>query len=422
MSKKPTAGFVGRVEQLELQHIIQLACLAGTHATINVWRANQKGYIYVRNGQLLHAVVGAFVGQDAVNEMVSWRVGRFDLKHGISHSVPRTLTGSSTNVILEATRILDERIAEAEPGDSCSRDGSDAANSLHISKGGAAELLALITNHRRRKEWRLRFLKIVQITLAVLVLGSALYIWHREKQALGLLLRRLEQQPVARVNFGRPITIPAGRFYYQDGQTAALPEFDIDVAEVTISEYAEFLAAVGDSHEYDHPDQPSAKIHTNPKWEALYRAALEQGEFEGVNVNINFPAVFVDWFDAYAYAKWRGRRLPSEQEWEKAARGNNGQRYPWGSDDRADAANIYRGDPRQKWVLPGAYPQDKSPYGVLDMGGNVSEWTSSVDRSGNPVIRGGNFGNMSADVTRRVTNQGSLTLSDRIGFRTVSDR
>ena len=68
------------------------------------------------------------------------------------------------------------------------------------------------------------------------------------------------------------------------------------------------------------------------------------------------------------------------------------------------------------------YPEDKSPYGVLDMAGNVSEWTSSVDQSGNPVIRGGNFGNLSADITRRVTNRRSLTLSDRIGFRTVSDR
>jgi formylglycine-generating enzyme required for sulfatase activity len=422
MTKQQTAGFVGRVEQLELQHIIQIACLAGIHATINVRQGNRKGYIYVRNGQLLHAVAGGFSGQDAVNEMVSWRVGRFDLRHGISHSVPRTLTGSSASVILEATRILDERLAEAESGYCCSGDEPETANLLHISKGGATELLTLIANHRRRKEWRARLAKILKITSAVLVVGGALYVGQQERQKISRLLQRFELEPVVPANFGGPITIPDGPFYYQDGQIVTLPEFNIDVAEVTISQYAEFLAAVGDSHEYDHPDQPPAKKHTNTKWESLYRAALEQGEFEGVNVNINFPVVFVDWFDAYAYAKWRGRRLPSEQEWEKAARGNSGQRYPWGSDERTDAANIYRGDPKKKWVLPGTYPQDKSPYGVFDMGGNVSEWTSSVDRSGNPVIRGGNFGNRSADVTRRVTNQSSLALSDRIGFRTVSNR
>jgi formylglycine-generating enzyme required for sulfatase activity len=143
---------------------------------------------------------------------------------------------------------------------------------------------------------------------------------------------------------------------------------------------------------------------------------------EGVRINVNFPAVFINWFDAYAYAKWKGRRLPSEQEWEKAARGTGGQRFPWGSDERIGAANVYRGDPKQKFAASGGYPQDRSPYGVLDMAGNVSEWTGSVDQSGNPVIRGGNFGNFSADLTRRVTNQRTLTLSDRIGFRTVSDR
>jgi formylglycine-generating enzyme required for sulfatase activity len=193
-------------------------------------------------------------------------------------------------------------------------------------------------------------------------------------------------------------------------------------APVSIAQYAEFLAAVGESREYDHPDQPAAKSHQNPHWAQLYKLAVEQGEMDGVAINVNFPAVFVDWFDAYAYANWKGRRLPTEQEWEKAARGAGGQHYPWGPDDRTGAANVYRGDPKQKWTAPGSFPEDRSPYGVLDMAGNVSEWTSSVDQSGNPIVRGGNFGNFSADVARRVTNQPSLTLSDRIGFRTASNR
>jgi formylglycine-generating enzyme required for sulfatase activity len=282
--------------------------------------------------------------------------------------------------------------------------------------------LGLIAEHRKRNEWKSRLGKAMQIVVTVLVAGLIGYLVYDNKAKLGNLARTLGRSPVARADFGKAIGIPGGQFYYQDGRSMELPQFDIDPTEVRIWQYAEFLDAVGESHEYDHPDQPVDKSHHNAQWDRMYQAAVEQREIGGVEINVNFPAVFVDWFDAYAYAKWRGRRLPTEQEWEKAARGAGGQRYPWGSDDRAGAANVYRGDPKQKWVLPGSYPEDKSPYGVLDMAGNVSEWTSSVDQSGNPVVRGGNFGNLSADVARRVTNQRSLTLSDRIGFRTVSDR
>jgi formylglycine-generating enzyme required for sulfatase activity len=419
MSKDDVTGFAGRVEHLELQHIIQIACLAGIHATIVVRRGNQKGYIYVRNGQIVHAAVGGCSGQEAVNEMVGWRIGRFVLKRGIAENVPRTLNANSTSVILEATRILDERLAETELEDSETGPRPGAAKSLQISEGGAAELLALITNHRRRKESRAQLIDISRILVVALAAGTAAYAAFKQKDNIAGYLQGIVTKPVVHVQAASRVVIPAGPFYYQDGQIIALPEFNIDVTEVTVAQYAEFLAAVGESHEYDHPDQPAGKSHRNRQWDRLYEVAVGQGELEGVRININFPAVFVDWFDAYAYARWRGRRLPTEQEWEKAARGISGQRYPWGSDERVDAANIYRGDPRQKWSLPGAYLFDKSPYGAVDMAGNVSEWTYSVDSSGNPVIRGGNFGNISADITRRITNQRSVTLSDRIGFRTV---
>jgi hypothetical protein len=422
MGKQEVIGFAGKVDHLELQHIIQIACLAGVCGTIIVRQRNQKGYIYVRSGQILHAAVGGLAGQEAVNEMVGWRVGRFDLRHGISEGIPRTLGANSTGVILEATRLLDERLAEMESAGSESKPRPEIVRSLQISQGGAAEILDLIAEHRKRNEWKSRLGRAVQISLAVLLTGLIGYIVSSNKAKLGNLARILGRNPVARADFGRAIGIPGGQFYYQDGRSMVLPEFDIDPTEVSIWQYAEFLDAVGESHEYDHPDQPVDKSHHNPQWDRLYQAAVEQREIEGAAININFPAVFVDWFDAYAYAKWRGRSLPTEEEWEKAARGPGGQRYPWGSDDRSGATNVYRGDPKQKWAMPGSYPEDKSPYGVLDMAGNVSEWTSSVDQSGNPVVRGGNFGNLSADVARRITNQRSLTLSDRIGFRTVSDR
>jgi hypothetical protein len=419
MRKEQFTGLAGRVERLELQHVIQIACLAGINATIVVRQGNQKGYVYFRNGQIVHAAVGGYSGQEAVNEMVSWRIGRFDLRHGLAPNVPRTLSANSATVILEATRILDERLAETG-GHSESRSRAGAVGSLQINEVGAAEMLALITNHRKRIELKARLIGFSRIVSFALVAGFIGYAGYEKKDKIAGYLQRIGTKPVARAQVVDPVLIPPGAFYYQDGQLITLPEFNIDVTEVTIAQYAEFLAAVGDSHEYDHLDQPTGKSHRNQQWDRLYEVAVEQGELEGVNININFPAAFVDWFDAYAYARWRGRRLPTEQEWEKAARGSSGQRYPWGPDDRAHAANIYQGDPKQKWALPGAYVLDRSPYGVLDMGGNLSEWTQSVDPSGNPVIRGGNFGNISADVTRRITNQPSVTLSDRIGFRTVS--
>ena len=419
MGKERGIGFAGKVEHLELQHIIQIACLAGISATIIVRQGNRKGYLYVRSGQILHAIVGGLVGQEAVNEMVGWRVGRFDLRHGVSPGIPRTLTANSTGVILEATRMLDERIAEGESQISEKKRQGRLLKSLEISQGGAAEILDLIAEHRKRGEWKSRLGRLSHYVLTVVVAGLIGYIGYDHQDKLAGLVQR---KPVVPTSIGGAIGIPAGQFYFQDGQSIFLPRFDIDPIEVTIWQYEEFLAAVGESHEYDHPEQPAEKSHRNSKWDQLYKVAVEQGEIEGVRININFPAVFIDWFDANAYAKWKGRRLPSEQEWEKAARGTGGQRYPWGSEDRVGAANVYRGDPKQKWAAPAKYPEDRSPYGVLDMAGNVSEWTASVDQSGNPVIRGGNFGNFSAEITRRVTNQRSLTLSDRIGFRTVSDR
>ncbi len=422
MRNKHITGLAGKFDHLELQHVIQIACLAGITATILVRQRNQKGYIYVRRGQILHAVVGGLTGQEAVNEMVFWRVGRFDLKHGVSNSIPRTLAINSTGVILEATRVLDERIAEAGAEVAQSEKKKSVSKSLNISQGGAAEILKLIVENRKRNEWRSRVARFWYILMVALLIALMGYLGYCSREIIECLVHGFGKKRIERSDHGGSIIIPAGQFYYQDGRLITVPQFGIDSIEVTIWQYAEFLAAAGESHEYDHPDQPLEKSHRNEHWIQLYKAAVAQGEIEGVRININFPAVFLDWFDAYAYAKWKGRRLPTEEEWEKAARGTDGRRYPWGADERTGAANVYRGDPMQKWVASGSYSDDRSPYGVLDMAGNVSEWTSSIEPSGNPVIRGGNFGNLSGDITRRVTNQRSLTLSDRVGFRTVGSQ
>ena len=89
----------------------------------------------------------------------------------------------------------------------------------------------------------------------------------------------------------------------------------------------------------------------------------------------DFPMVNVNWFQAQAYCEWAGRRLPSEAEWEKAARGTDGRAYPWGNEPDCLRAN-YRDCSINSLTRTGRYPRGASPYGALDMAGNAREWVA----------------------------------------------
>ncbi len=135
---------------------------------------------------------------------------------------------------------------------------------------------------------------------------------------------------------------------------AFLPGFYIDPYETTQGDYFTFVRATNHPPPENWPD----------------------GQFE--NGMERHPVTHVDWYDANDYCRWAGKRLPTEEEWEKAARGTDGRRYPWGDTFDVHRANISPGSGLNETTRPvGSFPSGKSPYNLYDMIGNVWEWTDS---------------------------------------------
>jgi formylglycine-generating enzyme required for sulfatase activity len=172
------------------------------------------------------------------------------------------------------------------------------------------------------------------------------------------------------------VAVPAGRYTMgskdgpadeQPAHEIVLERYSIDRYPVTNERFAEFLNARGPGSNvrwYDH-DDPDAHIHRSDRvWKA------DRG-YE------RHPAIEVTWAGARAYCAWRGKRLPTEAEWEQAARGTDGRRYPWGNESpdksRAQFDARYRDTTRVD-----AHPAGASPYGVHDMAGNTWEWVSTL--------------------------------------------
>jgi formylglycine-generating enzyme required for sulfatase activity len=222
-----------------------------------------------------------------------------------------------------------------------------------------------------------------------------------------------------------------------------LPDFWIDSHEVTIGQYDEFLTATsGSGGAFDREDQPKDKASHQPKdWSEILAAANEGGLWNSYPISRNCPVFNVDWWDAWAYARWKGRRLPTEEEWDKAARGTNGRAWPWGSEPdltRANTGADYSDQPGDGkgatdgyrwWCEVGAMPRDISPWEVVGMAGNVSEWTDALLPDPDlpdekvPVFRGGDFRrNSPAPVTTPWLAKGASYAQPFLGFRTVTSK
>ena len=143
-----------------------------------------------------------------------------------------------------------------------------------------------------------------------------------------------------------------GNFDHSPAHTVYLDSFYMDKYEVTNAQYKEFIKAKGRAmpRHWENGTYPEGKA--------------------------DHPVVYVSWEDADAYCRWFGKRLPTEIEWEKAARGTDARIWPWGNTFDVTKCNVESWEGSDSKPV-GSYPDGVSPYGVYDMAGNVWEWTDS---------------------------------------------
>jgi formylglycine-generating enzyme len=235
----------------------------------------------------------------------------------------------------------------------------------------------------------------------------------------------MEKDPV------KMVTIPAGPFIRgsapDEGRPDELPRrkiylkaFAIDMYEVSNSHYIKFL------------DETLHKAPMNVFAERPFN------EEEGI---ANLPVVQVTWHDAVDYCFWAGKRLPSEAEWEKAARGDDGRLYPWGDEPPTPQTANYDRDWEEKrtFVEVTALPEGQSPYGLRNLAGNVREWVqdwygseyyaSAPEKNPNgpetgilKVLRGGSWKSFDSDLRAASRGKGGFALKTHgIGFRCARD-
>jgi len=174
-----------------------------------------------------------------------------------------------------------------------------------------------------------------------------------------------------------------------------LPAYYIDAYEVTNQQYKQFVRATGHGEPFAWtqngynllPARLKATDVKTLRWIAaeyfnfdldtrtMSKPQLLQAMVADWEKKDHLPVTEVDWYDASAYCAWAGKRLPTEAEWEKAARGAEGLEFPWGNQWDTGQTNIGDDTDWEGGIAPvGSYPSNRSPYGVYDLAGNVWEW------------------------------------------------
>jgi formylglycine-generating enzyme required for sulfatase activity len=253
--------------------------------------------------------------------------------------------------------------------------------------------------------------------------------------------------PAGEFTMGSPTEEDAGGNEHPQ-QQVWLDAFWIDKTEVTNQQFASFVGAT--AYRTDAEQAGAASVYLNRRWVEVAGADWQHpgGPDTTILSYLQYPVVQVSWNDARAYCAWVGARLPNEAEWEKAARGTDGRYYPWGNDLDGSRLNFCDRNCATDWKAPaandgyaetspvGSYPAGASPYGALDMAGNVTEWTSSLyqpypyqladgrenpDVGGLRILRGGSWSNRArrARTTARDEDSPGDTTAN-IGFRCVT--
>ncbi len=214
-------------------------------------------------------------------------------------------------------------------------------------------------------------------------------------------------------------------FESETRRQVTLPGYALDVTPVTNAAYAQFVQHTGHRAPFVSAAewQSSQLLH---EYLTVQKFLWSQGQPPPGRAL--HPVVLVSHADAMAYCAWRGQRdgrplrLPSEEEWEKAARGPHGHYFPWG--DTFDASRLNSADAGPFDTVPvGQYPQGQSPYGVLDMAGQVFEWTTTPFTT-TPLrytVKGGSWDDYPG-VTRAAARHGRPAALKHIlvGFRCVA--
>lgn len=221
------------------------------------------------------------------------------------------------------------------------------------------------------------------------------------------------------------VLVPAGEFSMgsdkgdddeQPIHRVFLDSFYIDKFEVTNGRFAKFVEAIQIEPPWGFADKETPVVHSDK------------------------PVRWVNWMDAMGYCLWAGKRLPTEAEWEKAARGTDGRIYPWGNDPPTPAHAVFGLKEGADTIsVIGNREKGKSPYGVHDMAGNLYEWTIDWYDEGfynqNPAInprgpaegtakvqRGGSYTNTPYRLRSSFRTKGDPTEHDpNVGFRCAQD-